>query len=179
MVLRWQCWRMQKALGPYRDGELSPQRRTRVERHIEGCLTCRAELAQVQRVSALLRAPIAEPPRGTWEAFWPQVRERLSAAEGRKPVPRPVPWPDAWRVRWWPPVLTHPRLAMGSAALALALLAVGTWQGLQWMDSPVPLVPQGVVVQSVESADPNSTVMVFSHPETELTVVWVFGLDQS
>lgn len=172
---RWQCWRTQKVLGPYQDGELPPRRRTQVERHLSGCETCRAELAEIERVSALLRTPVADPPAAMWQAFWPQVRARLSAAEQRKPVPWPVPW----IVRWWPPILAHPRLAMGSAALALALLAVGTWQGVQWMGSPVPLVPQGVVVQSVESAHPNSTVMVFSHPETELTVVWVFGLDQS
>ena len=178
-MLRWQCRRTQRALGPYRDGELPPERRTRVEHHLEGCLTCRTELAQIERVSALLRVPLAEPPEAVWAAFWPQVRARLSEAERRKPTPWPVPWADAWRVRWWAPLLAHPRLALGSAAVGLALLAVGTWQGVQWMGSPVPLVPRGVVVQSVESADPNSTLMVFSHPEAELTVVWVFGLDQS
>jgi hypothetical protein len=68
---------------------------------------------------------------------------------------------------------------MGSAALALALVVFGTWQGIQWMGSPSAITPRGVVVQSVESDDPNSTVMVFSHPDQELTVVWVFGLDQS
>ena len=170
-MLRWLCWRTQRVLDSYRDGELSPRRRARVERHLFGCMTCRAELAQLERVSALLRAPLAEPPQAVWQTFWPQVRERLLAAER----PRRLPW----AVRWWPPIFAHPRLAMGSAVLALALLAVGTWQGVQYMATPVGLVQRGVVVQSVESADPNSAVMVFSHPESELTVVWVFGLDRS
>jgi len=68
---------------------------------------------------------------------------------------------------------------MGSVVLALALVGIGTWQGIQWMGSLAAITPQGVVVRSVESADPNSTVMVFSHPDQELTVVWVFGLDRS
>ncbi len=170
---RWRCWRTQKALGPYRDGELSPGRRSRVERHLAGCPACGAELAQLERLSALLQAPVADPPEPMWQAFWPQVRDRLSAVERDRPL--------SWGVRWWPPLVAHPRLAMSTVALALVLVAVGSWQGVQWMgSSSVPLAPPSrVVVQSVESAAPNSTVMVFSHPEEELTVVWVFGLDRS
>jgi anti-sigma factor RsiW len=142
-----------------------------VERHLTGCARCRAELAQIERLSALLRAPVAEPPEAVWQAFWPRVRGRLVAAERARPLP--------WTVRWFPQALAHPRLALGSAALALAIVALGSWQGLQWIWSPAALTPREVIVQSVESADPNSSVMVFSHPETELTVVWVFGLDRS
>ena len=96
MVLRWQCWRTQKALGPYRDGELSPQRRTRVERHIEDCLTCRAELAQVEISrarwpqaqaaldQALRRAREAEP---RWLAEVESTAAALAAAQA---LPQPT-----------------------------------------------------------------------------------------
>ncbi len=171
MTFKWRCWRTQKALGPYRDGELSPGRRTRVERHLAECPACRTEVAQLDRMAALLCTPISSPPDAVWQAFWSQVRVRLSTVERSRPLP--------WVVRWWPPLLTQPRFAMGSAALAVALVVFGTWQGIQWMGSPSAITPLGVVVQSVESDDPNSTVMVFSHPDQELTVVWVFGLDQS
>lgn len=172
MTFKWQCWRTQKALGPYRDGELTPPgRRAGVERHLAGCRACRSELAQLDRMAALLRTPVASPSEAVWETFWPQVRARLAAVEQRPPLP--------WIVRWWPPLLAQPRLAMGSVVLALALVGIGTWQGIQWMGSLAAITPQGVVVRSVESADPNSTVMVFSHPDQELTVVWVFGLDRS
>jgi hypothetical protein len=34
-----------------------------------------------------------------------------------------------------------------------------------------------VVVQSVETADPQSSVMIFTNPDSDVTVVWVFGLE--
>jgi hypothetical protein len=38
--------------------------------------------------------------------------------------------------------------------------------------------PPTVVVQSVETEDPDSSVIVFSNPDAE-TVVWVFGLERT
>lgn len=35
----------------------------------------------------------------------------------------------------------------------------------------------GVVVQALEVSSPHSSVMVFSPPQEEMTVIWVFGLD--
>jgi hypothetical protein len=41
------------------------------------------------------------------------------------------------------------------------------------VSSPVP----HVIVQAVETADPNSSVMVFTNEDPGVTVVWVFGLE--
>jgi hypothetical protein len=91
----------------------------------------------------------------------------------------------------------HPRLAVGSAlaVVALAVLAVlMPWQGVgrrPGSGSSVPTAsvsptapamgdePQQVMVQSVETADPASSVMVFTNPQTDVTVVWVFGLERT
>jgi len=35
------------------------------------------------------------------------------------------------------------------------------------------------VVQSVETADPQSSVMVYTNPDSDVTVVWVFGLENT
>ena len=39
--------------------------------------------------------------------------------------------------------------------------------------------PAYAVVQSVETADPQSSVMVYTNPESDVTVVWVFGLENT
>jgi hypothetical protein len=36
-----------------------------------------------------------------------------------------------------------------------------------------------LVVQAVETADPDSSVMVFTREEPDVTVVWVFGLQRT
>ena len=52
-------------LSPYEDNELSPEKRREVEAHLETCNTCRAELADMRRVSSALRsaARTAAPPK--------------------------------------------------------------------------------------------------------------------
>jgi hypothetical protein len=35
------------------------------------------------------------------------------------------------------------------------------------------------MVHSVETADPESSVMVYTNPESDMTVVWVFGLERT
>jgi anti-sigma factor RsiW len=179
------CWPIRPRLGAYHDGELSPPIRTRIEAHLARCRTCAAESRALASLHAALRAETPEPPEAVWDAFWPQVRMRLQAA--------PEPEPAWWRA--WRPVLARPRLALGSAlaAAALAVLAVvAPWQRLEHhgpLTASAPTVAGGVpaagpaptyaVVQSVETADPQSSVMVYTNPESDVTVVWVFGLENT
>ena len=86
--------------------------------------------------------------------------------------------------------LARPRLVFGAAAAAAAvgLLAILA----PWPDTvqrpavpPPPVATPGatetpvlaqVLIQSVETDDPQSSVMVFDSPESDMTVLWVFGL---
>ena len=66
-------------LAAYHDGELSSTRRHQVDKHLQDCITCRAELEALGELSSLLRAvPIPEhtPP----ERFAAQVQLRLPRA---------------------------------------------------------------------------------------------------
>jgi hypothetical protein len=36
-----------------------------------------------------------------------------------------------------------------------------------------------VVIQSIETADPDVPVMVYASPESGVTVLWVFGLERT
>ncbi|MGH2667744.1 MAG: anti-sigma factor family protein [bacterium] len=180
------CWLTRRRLGAYQDGELAPAARAKIAAHLERCPACDAELSALGRLRAELAAVAPEPPEAVWAAFWPQVRTRLAAESFPASRPRRV----------WESVLGSPRLTLGSALAAAALLVVVTLA--PWRDAPMP--PEGppvsalpsptpstpaspvrthVVVQAVETADPNSSVMVFANEEPDVTVVWVFGLERT
>jgi hypothetical protein len=62
-------------------------------------------------------------------------------------------------------------LAVSSLAAALVL----------WPSAPVT-VPRAaaapVVVQDVSTTDPNRSVMVYSNPDDDVTVIWVFNPEE-
>ena len=182
------CWLTKRRLGAYNDGELGAAARTKIEVHVGRCSACAAQLAALTDLRAALVTLAPEPPEAVWEAFWPHVRRRIATS--------PPPEVES-RWRWaWGPVAGHPRLALGSvlAAVTLAVLAVvAPWQRMgppergtvvqapaAISSAPGDAVPiQRVLVQSVETADPQSSVMVFTNPESDITVVWVFGLPRT
>jgi anti-sigma factor RsiW len=181
------CWLTRRRLGAFRDGELGSAARVRVAGHLERCAGCATELAALGRLRLALSMGAPEPPEAVWDAFWPQVRARMATAPVESAARRP-----------WAPVLAHPRLAFGSglAVAAVALLAILA----SWQPARVPPAPEApgvagsitvppasgvapaavpVVVQSVETAAPDSSVMVFTSPDADTTVVWVFGLERT
>ena len=70
------CVGIRRQLSAYLDGELSPQRRTAVERHLARCGSCRAALESLRRLERSLEA-IKVPPVG------PDLAWRI-VAEARK-----------------------------------------------------------------------------------------------
>ena len=180
------CWLIRRQLGGYRDGELSSGARRRVEAHLPGCEHCSRELGVLNRLHTVLTLDVADPPEAVWTAFWPQVRDRIATDGGR---PEPV------RRSLWGPGLARPRLgyAPALAAGALAVLAVVAPWAPRY-ESPAPAVTAGletasvqptgldqdqVVIQSIETEDPDVPVMVYASPESDVTVLWVFGLPRT
>jgi anti-sigma factor RsiW len=178
------CWFVRRRLGGYQDGELSPGARDRVGAHVQRCESCGRELAALGRLRAGLAFEGADPPEAVWATFWPQVRARIA-------VPAPAPDP-VWR-RAWDGVRSRPRLGLAPAvaALALAILAVvAPWQRTPQappLTPPTgpdvatvqPAVLDQVVIQSIETDDPDVPVMVYASPESDVTVLWVFGLPRT
>jgi len=179
------CWLVRRRLDAYRDGELAPGVRARVETHLAGCRRCPEELAALTGLhEALAARDLDEPAEPVWDAFWPQVRARLAevpAVGGRERAA----WASSGTRR-------HLVLAPALAAAALAVLAVVA----PWQEPPPAVTPGGtgpravvaslepaalddVVVQSIETADPDAPVMVYSSPESDVTVLWVFGLERT
>jgi anti-sigma factor RsiW len=179
------CWLTRRRLGAFRDGELGAAPGARVAEHLERCAGCAGELAALRRLRLGLAMTAPEPPEAVWDTFWPQVRSRIAAAP-----------PEPARRRPWGVAVPYPRLAFGSA---LAIAAVAVLAVLApWQPTPVPQAPEApriatpappeggvapaampVVVQSVETAAPDSSVMVYTNPDTDTTVVWVFGLERT
>ena len=180
------CWLTRRRLGGYRDDELSAGARRRVDTHLQRCERCSRELAALNRLHTALVLGVADPPEAVWTAFWPQVRDRIAVPGARPgPIRRPL----------WGPAMVRPRLgfAPALAAGALAVLAiVAPWQRAPH-ESPAPTLavtgpelastqPTGldqVVIQSVETEDPDVPVMVYASPESDMTVLWVFGLPRT
>ena len=66
-------------LAAYHDGELTPTRQRLVEKHLQDCAECRAELDAIQELSSLLKAD-PMPPQTSPQRFAAQVQLRLPRA---------------------------------------------------------------------------------------------------
>jgi len=110
-------------LQAYHDGELESRRLRKVEAHLAGCATCRAELDELRSLTALLGqspgASVLTPPA----RFVAQVGLRLS----RHPE-RPA-WQRALETGWrWVPAGLLGTLAVGEAVFIVATLLMAALQ---------------------------------------------------
>ncbi len=148
------------------DGALGPRGSRMAAAHVAHCQRCDGEVERLHRLRRLIRTAeprIADPD---WAGFWPAVRVRIASE-----VPQPVR--EAWWLPFWKPVWGHPQVALGS--LAVSSLAVAL---VLWPSSPVTVpraVAARVVVQDVSTADPDRSLMVYSSPDDDVTVIWVFN----
>jgi anti-sigma factor RsiW len=133
--------------------------------HAAGCPKCSEELERLHRLRRLVRSaesPVAGPD---WAGFWPAVRLRIASE-----APRPIR--EAWWLPFWKPVWGHPRVALGSLMASGLAAALTLWPSAE---VTVPRVSAPVVVQDVSTTDPDRSVMVYSNPDDDVTVIWVFN----
>ncbi len=64
---------MSDDLVAYVDGELSPDRAARVERHVQSCSSCSAVVAGLRQVNALPPFPLIEPSAEFDRMFWTKL----------------------------------------------------------------------------------------------------------
>jgi len=160
------CLWNQFRLEAYADGALEGRAAAAVARHLDRCPGCRTRVARLGRLRQLISVGSAPPDDPDWTGLWPAVRRRI-ASEPARPVK------DAWWLPVWKPIWGHPRLATAAAALATLLLTFSFWPG---REGEVPRAwADPIVVQDVSTADPDGSVMVYSTPERDVTVIWVFA----
>ncbi|MGH7386313.1 MAG: hypothetical protein ACREKG_14140 [Candidatus Rokuibacteriota bacterium] len=85
-------------------------------------------------------------------------------------TPRPVR--EAWWLPFWRPVWGHPRMVLGGVVVSMLAVTL-----VLWPSAPVttPSALAAVVVQDVSTTDPDRSVMVYSNPDDDVTVIWVFN----
>ncbi len=165
------CYRIEKYLTAYADGELSPRLRARVEKHLAACESCRRELDSIRASDRILRK--AAPPPVTDER-WKVFRRELARAFDR--VDRESERPR--RLREGLPVYGRGRqrvavFAGACAVVALAFVAAGRFGFLFG-----PRGPGGgdeCIVDSIETYTAGYTPMYFTSEDVGLTVIWVFS----
>jgi anti-sigma factor RsiW len=73
-------------LSDYLDDEFDANERAQIETHLQGCATCRADLAAIRQVAARAARLVDVPPDGD---LWPGIAERIGAPH-RAAATRPV-----------------------------------------------------------------------------------------
>lgn len=126
-------------LGPYLDGELSPEETALVEAEVEECTACQAELEGLVAMAEAFRAPVlAAAQAASFEGMWDRIESQL----GQKPVQQIAPTPT--------PAIDP---AAFSGARRAAEPQPGLWQRLvaAWNDvfGAQPLVPAALAAALV------------------------------
>lgn len=152
------CYVTRRKIGAYLDGALDSAAARSAERHLARCAGCTAEADALRRLKSAVRA-LPQPADPDWTGFWPGVVRGIEAARRQPAVARRG---RRFAFRW----------AYGGLVAAALAVSVTVWRLV-----PGPSIPESsVIVQSAATAQPGGTVMVYSTPERDLTVIWVFGL---
>lgn len=148
------------------DAALGPRMGRIAAAHVARCDRCGGEVERLHRLRALVRSAEPAVVDPDWAGFWPSVRMRIA-----REAPRPAR--EAWWLPFWKPVWGHPRVALGSVMVSSLAAALVLWPSAQVTVPRAQAAP--VVVQDVSTADPNRSVMVYSNPDDDVTVIWVFN----
>ena len=159
----FRCYRTRRQIGAFLDGALTGAESALTAGHVAACARCRSEVDSLSKLSGMLRRSLSSKPTAPeWTGFWEGVRRGIEDV-------RPAALSRA-RSRW-----RRPRFVVATASTFAIAAALTLWGAPH-----TPFTPRPAAAISVTSADtehPEGTVMVYSPPEKDLVVVWVFGLD--
>ena len=144
------------------DGALGPRAGRVTASHVARCPRCGGVVEQLTRLRLIIRSSGSDAADPDWAGFWPAIRVRI-ASEALRPAR------ESWWLPFWKPVWGHPRVALGSLMVSTLVVALVLWPSTQAM------LAAPVVVQDVSAADPERSVMVYSSPDDDVTVIWVFN----
>ncbi len=145
-----------------RDGALTAEQRTALDRHLAGCPTCRELQAGLRLAGEAVRVEAASVTVPDADAEWRKLRASLRGAEV----------PEQPKRRLAPVIWLGAPLA-AAAAVALAF----------FLQSPRPAVPHDAValasVDYVEAGRADASTMVFQDQQSGWVVVWATNAKSS
>lgn len=111
-----ECRSVQRSLVAYLDGEVDTVRERRVEGHVRTCSRCQGELAQLRRITLVLRRSLIPPPPRSeeeWRHGLARTKRRIAALRhARRPF-----------LEFWQRLLEDPLLAFATTILVFLALA--------------------------------------------------------
>ena len=134
------CEEAQAKLEAFVSGSLPPEERLDVTGHLRDCAACRAALARLDNLAAVL-VRANEPPLP--EGFTSRV---MSAAVRRRAEPRTARWNP---IRWWRMVSVPMRAA--AAAMLVIGVAAGLFMGWTALSSSAQTPATGAQVDPLEA----------------------------
>jgi len=159
------CRRVRGLVELYAGGDLPPRLQRRVQKHLQGCDECSAELGRLQRTLALGRKLFAKDRVFSSVApLWPEVRVRLLLE--RRPVRS---------------VRSRLRLAVAGVALAATVVAAALLvrdlaiRAGRDYSAPerVAVAAQGTSLPVVEGgAEPGTTFVILRVDEPPMSIIW-------
>lgn len=131
--LQRSCKGFEEDLVLYYYGECGAAERSRIEKHLEDCGTCKQFLADFSRLLPLTIKP-DEPPQPFWESYSKEMRTKLASVEQRSP--------------WWGALVSlfrpWPVLALATA-LVLILALTFTFGRRMWRSQDLPPEEEGMM----------------------------------
>lgn len=162
------CQEIKRSLGPWLDGELVSAAAAEIQLHVQGCASCLAEKARLERLESSLKNVLeTEASHIAFEPFWAGVRQRI--AEEKSWHARVVDWARV--------VFSPPRLAWAVPAMIIVLVGVVSLErffpGWRWGFGQTNLA-------AVESIDGHGfNVALLREAKTKTTVIWLFEHQES
>ncbi len=160
-----QCSEIREQLHAFADGELEPKAARELERDIEGCPDCKAELTELRAVMALAHEAVNAPAADVDLAgFYDGVMARIAAedaAEAKAPAARDEAPGLMQRLSAWLGELVRFERPMAAAGVAFAMaLAVGAlWYAQQGANGGEPGGVTGPQLVDAEKGQPKGGPM--------------------
>ena len=192
------CFRTRRRIGAYLDGALEADAAASAARHLAECASCRREAEDLRRMKALLQrvlSPETVSASPDWTAFWPGILRGIEAGRRAPAAKLHTGWR---RARWalggalvvalvigatlsqWQAPRQEPRQEQTQTAASPVLekpVLVSTTAG----EDTLPLgtaVEDPVLISSADTEHPDGSVMIYHTPERDMSVVWVFGVNE-